>query len=112
MIYDAVVLAIGSPTDRPLDIPGGDKAGVIGSAAFVGWYNGHPEFRDLDPDLNVGAAAVIGNGTVAIDCARVLAQTPAGMAQSDLTAYVIGRAHVRTPVTNEQLVFRIMIEET
>ena len=50
-LYDAVILATGAPDDRPLDIPGGDLSGVVGSAAFVGWYNGHPEFADLDPPL-------------------------------------------------------------
>ncbi|MEK9722906.1 MAG: FAD-dependent oxidoreductase, partial [Rhodospirillaceae bacterium] len=46
-IYDAVVLAVGAPGDRKLTIPGADKYGVFGSAAFVGWYNGHPDFREL-----------------------------------------------------------------
>ena len=64
--YDAVVLAIGSALDRPLGIPGEDKAGVFGAAAFVGWYNGHPDFRDLNPDLDTTAAAVIGVGNVAM----------------------------------------------
>ena len=50
-LYDAVVLATGAPHDRPLDIPGSDLPGVVGSAAFVGWYNGHPDFADLDPPL-------------------------------------------------------------
>ena len=71
--YDAVVLAIGAPHDRKLGIPGEDLPGVIGSAAFVGWYNGHPEFADLDPALGGTHAAVIGNGNVALDVARVLA---------------------------------------
>ena len=57
-IYDAVVLAIGAPRDRKMNIPGEDKNGVFGSADFVGWYNGHPDFHGLDPDLNVSAAAV------------------------------------------------------
>ena len=48
--YDAVVLATGAPADRALGIPGDDLPGVIGSAAFVGWYNGHPDFADLDLD--------------------------------------------------------------
>ena len=86
-LYDAVVLAIGSPLDRPLGIPGEDKKGVFGAAAFVGWYNGHPDFRDLDPDLGCSAAAVIGNGNVAIDIARVLVKTTAEMAGSDLPDY-------------------------
>src|SRR5690606_37761525 len=41
--YDAVVLATGAPRDRRLGVPGEDLPGVVGSAAFVGWYNGHPE---------------------------------------------------------------------
>ena len=82
--YDAVVLAVGAPTDRKLGIPGGDKQGVYGSADFVGWYNGHPDFTDLNPDLNVGAVAVVGVGNVAIDIARVLVKTPAEMAATDI----------------------------
>ena len=86
-LYDAVILATGAPDDRPLDIPGGDLPGVIGSAAFVGWYNGHPEFADLDPPLDVDAAAVIGNGNVALDVARILAKTPAEFAGSDIVGH-------------------------
>ncbi|QYU68979.1 FAD-dependent oxidoreductase [Leptolyngbya sp. 15MV] len=51
-LYDAVVFATGAPNDKPLGIPGDDLANVFGSAAFVGWYNGHPQFRGLDPDLS------------------------------------------------------------
>ncbi|MGN6498672.1 MAG: FAD-dependent oxidoreductase, partial [Tsuneonella sp.] len=47
-LYDAVVFATGAPHDRPLGIPGEDLANVFGSAAFVGWYNGHPQFANLD----------------------------------------------------------------
>ncbi|MFQ6018652.1 MAG: FAD-dependent oxidoreductase [Kiloniellaceae bacterium] len=92
-IYDAVVLAVGAPLDRGLEVPGGDRAGVYGSAEFVGWYNGHPEYRDLDPDLNTAAVAVIGNGNVAIDVARVLVKTPAEMATSDLPDYAARAIH-------------------
>src|ERR1044072_8880703 len=76
-LYDAVILAAGAPDDRPVGIPGDDLPGVIGSAAFVGWYNGHPEFADLDVPLDVESAAVIGNGNVALDVPRILAKTPA-----------------------------------
>ncbi len=86
-LYDAVVLAVGAPLDRSLGIPGEDKAGVIGSAAFVGWYNAHPDFFGLEPNLDVGAVAVIGNGNVAIDVARVLVKTAAEMAAGDLPDY-------------------------
>lgn len=98
-MYDAVVLAVGSPRDRNLGIPGDDKKGVFGAASFVGWYNGHPDFRNLDPDLNIKAAAVIGNGNVAIDCARVLAKTPAEMATTDLTDYAAAAIH-NSPLTD------------
>ncbi|HEX8379051.1 MAG TPA: FAD-dependent oxidoreductase, partial [Allosphingosinicella sp.] len=87
-LYDAVVLATGAPNDRPLDLPGAGLPGVVGSAAFVGWYNGHPDFADLDPPLAVEAAAVIGNGNVALDVARILAKTRAEFAGSD----IVGRA--------------------
>ena len=82
--YDAVVLAVGAPTDRKLGTPGDDKKGVYGSADFVGWYNGHPDFTNLNPNLNVKAVAVIGVGNVAIDAARVLVKTPNEMAATDI----------------------------
>jgi len=73
-LYDAVILAIGAPHDRKLGIPGEDLPGVVGSAEFVGWYNGHPDFADLAPPLDGSHAAVIGNGNVALDCARILSK--------------------------------------
>ena len=97
-LYDAVVLATGAPEDRPLGIKGADLPGVIGSAAFVGWYNCHPDFAGLDIDLDISSVAVIGNGNVALDVARVLAKTADEMAQSDIAPYAaerIGRAPVR-----------------
>lgn len=89
-IYDVVILAIGAPADRVLTIPGSDKIGVHGSAAFVGWYNGHPDFVELAPDLNVDAAVVIGNGNVALDIARVLVRSSSGRAKTDLPNYARG----------------------
>ncbi len=101
-IYDAVVLAIGAPRDNPARMPGADKQGVYGSAAFVGWYNGHPDFRDLNPDLNTQAVAVIGVGNVAIDVARVLVKTPEEMATSDLQDYA-AEAVGKSPITDVYL---------
>ena len=104
-LYDAVVLAVGAPEDRKLTIPGADKCGVFGSAAFVGWYNGHPDYRDLGPDLDISTAVVIGNGNVAIDCARVLLRTPRGMSTSDLPDHVGDVIHA-APITNVYMVGR------
>ena len=86
-LYDAVVLATGAPHDRALGIPGEGLANVFGSAAFVGWYNGHPQFADLAPDLSGGTAVVIGMGNVALDVARILAKTPAEFVGSDIVAH-------------------------
>ncbi len=87
--YDAVILATGAPNDRKLGIAGEDLPGVVGSAAFVGWYNGHPDFAGLDPTLHGPAAAVIGNGNVALDVARILAKTSAEFAGSDIVAHAL-----------------------
>lgn len=88
-LYDCVVLATGAPSDRSLDLPGSDLAGVIGSAAFVGWYNGHPDFADLDPPLDVEAALVIGNGNVALDVARILSKTRREFEGSDIVGQAL-----------------------
>ncbi|MEP2102853.1 MAG: FAD-dependent oxidoreductase [Parasphingorhabdus sp.] len=87
--YDAVILATGAPNDRPLEIEGSDLPGVIGSAAFVGWYNGHPDFKDLDPPLDGKSVAVIGNGNVALDVARILAKTASEFAGSDIVGHAL-----------------------
>lgn len=85
--YDAVVLALGAHADRPLGVPGEDLPGCYGSMAFVGWYNGHPDFRDLNPLLDRPAVAVIGMGNVSVDILRVLGKSRTEMAGSDLTAH-------------------------
>lgn len=88
-LYDSVVLATGAPDDRKLDIPGGDLAGVIGSAAFVGWYNGHPDYADLAPNLTGKHVVVIGNGNVALDVARILSKTRAEFSTSDIVRHAL-----------------------
>ncbi len=88
-LYDAVVLATGAPHDRPLGIPGEALANVFGSAAFVGWYNGHPQFAELDPDLQGRTAVVIGMGNVALDVARMLAKTRAEFVGADIVAHAL-----------------------
>lgn len=88
-LYDAVVLATGAPADRSLDIPGSDLPGVVGSAAFVGWYNGHPDFAGLAPPLEGPGAVVIGNGNVALDVARILAKSQAELAGSDIVNHAL-----------------------
>ncbi|MFC3713343.1 FAD-dependent oxidoreductase [Sphingoaurantiacus capsulatus] len=86
-LYHAVVIATGAPADRKLGVPGEDLPGVVGSAAFVGWYNGHPDFADLAPPLDAESVAVVGNGNVALDVARILAKTQEELSGSDIAAH-------------------------
>jgi ferredoxin--NADP+ reductase len=98
-LYDAVILATGAPHDRKLGIPGEELPGVLGSAEFVGWYNGHPDFADLDPPLGGTHAAVIGNGNVALDCARILSKARHEFEGSDIVGHALDaldRSAIRT----------------
>lgn len=90
-LYDAVVLATGAPHDKPAGLPGENLPNVFGSAAFVGWYNGHPQFAALDPDLSGKTAVIIGNGNVALDVARILAKTRAEFDGSDIVGHALDR---------------------
>jgi ferredoxin--NADP+ reductase len=82
--YDAVIVATGRVIDRKLGVPGEELSHVWGSWRFVAWLNGHPDFRH-GPDLSqVKSVAVIGNGNVALDVARVLAKSADEMAKSDI----------------------------
>jgi ferredoxin/flavodoxin---NADP+ reductase len=83
--YDAVVYTVGAQTDRRLGIPGEDLPGSWAATEFVAWYNGHPDFQDRQFDLSHERAVVIGNGNVAIDCARMLALTADELASTDTT---------------------------
>jgi ferredoxin--NADP+ reductase len=82
-LYDAVVYSVGAQTDRRLGIPGEDLPGSWAATEFVAWYNGHPDFQELEFDLSHPRAVVIGNGNVAIDCVRMLALTPDELAPTD-----------------------------
>ena len=70
--YDAVLYAIGAATDRHMSIPGENLPGSHPATDFVAWYNGHPDYSEHQFDLSGERVAVIGNGNVAIDVARML----------------------------------------
>lgn len=88
-LYDAVIFATGAPNDRQLGLEGEDLANVFGSAAFVGWYNGHPQFADLDPDLTTKHVVVIGMGNVALDVARILSKTEREFEGADIVSHAL-----------------------
>jgi ferredoxin/flavodoxin---NADP+ reductase len=84
-LYDAVIYAVGAQTDRRLGIPGEDLPGSWAATELVAWYNGHPDYQQLEFDLAVERAVVIGNGNVALDVARMLALTHEELAPTDAT---------------------------
>ncbi|TMW57352.1 hypothetical protein Poli38472_003277 [Pythium oligandrum] len=87
--YHAVLLAYGASGDRALGIPGEELAGVYGARSFVNWYNGHPSFRDLNPDLSHETVVIFGQGNVAIDCARVLTKSLDELKSTDISQHAI-----------------------
>ena len=98
-IYDVVIIATGSELDNKLGIEGGDLKGVYGSAEFVGWYNGHPDYMDLNPNLDTKNVVVVGNGNVAIDIVRVLSKTFEEMLESDIPEYALNSIN-QSPIKN------------
>jgi ferredoxin--NADP+ reductase len=88
--YDAVVYAVGTAAARPLGLDGEELAGVHSATEFVGWYNGHPDHRDLEVDLRrAERAVVVGNGNVAIDVARMLCLGRDELARTDIADHAL-----------------------
>ncbi|KAF2628972.1 NADPH:adrenodoxin oxidoreductase mitochondrial precursor [Macroventuria anomochaeta] len=88
--YDAMLFSYGADEDRRLGIPGEDLEGVFSARAFVGWYNGLPQFHNLKPDLQSGEhAVVVGQGNVALDVARILLAPLDHLKKTDITEQAI-----------------------
>ncbi len=87
--YHAVIYAFGSRTDRHLNIIGETLPGSHAATEFVGWYNGHPDYRHHQFDLTSKRVAIIGMGNVAIDCARILCQDPENLAKTDIAQHAL-----------------------
>uniref|UniRef100_A0A2K6A8Z8 NADPH:adrenodoxin oxidoreductase, mitochondrial n=1 Tax=Mandrillus leucophaeus TaxID=9568 RepID=A0A2K6A8Z8_MANLE len=88
--YHAVVLSYGAEDHRALEIPGEELPGVCSARAFVGWYNGLPENRELEPDLSCDTAVILGQGNVALDVARILLTPPEHLERTDITKAALG----------------------
>ncbi|GAA0266565.1 FAD-dependent oxidoreductase [Cryptosporangium japonicum] len=102
--YDATIVATGAEKDRALDVPGIDRRGSFGAAAFASWYNGHPDVP-RDWPLTAGKVAVIGAGNVAVDVARILAKTADELLDTEIPDNVY--RHLKTsPVTDVHLFSR------
>ncbi len=87
--YHAMIYAVGAQTDRELNIPGESLPGSHAATEFVGWYNGHPDYRHLHFDLSQESVAVIGVGNVAMDVARILARTVDELRRTDIADYAL-----------------------
>jgi ferredoxin/flavodoxin---NADP+ reductase len=81
--YNAVIFSTGAVKDANLNIPGIDLEGSFGAAAFVNWYDAHPDF-ERSWDLSAKEIAVLGNGNVALDVARVLSKPAEAMLSTDI----------------------------
>ena len=93
--YDAVVYATGAQSDRPLGIPGEELPGSVAAVDFVGWYNAHPHFGEMTPELGGHRAVIIGNGNVALDVARILVSDPRELAKSDIADHALDELHAQ-----------------
>jgi len=87
--YHQIVYATGNEADRRLGIPGEGIARCTPATVFVGWYNGHPDYRLAQIDLSVRRVAVVGNGNVAVDAARILLRTSAELEKTDIAAHAL-----------------------
>jgi ferredoxin--NADP+ reductase len=87
--YTAIVYAIGAQTDKSLGIPGEELPGSWAATEFVAWYNGHPDYRELEFDLSARRAVVIGNGNVAADVTRLLTLSAAELALTDIADHAL-----------------------
>ncbi|KAI5764412.1 FDXR protein [Gulo gulo luscus] len=88
--YHAVVLSYGAEDHQALEIPGEELPGVFSARAFVGWYNGLPENRELVPDLSCDTVVILGQGNVALDVARILLTPPGHLEKTDITEAALG----------------------
>jgi len=85
--FHALILTCGTESDRKLNIPGEDLGGSHTATEFVGWYNGHPDYRDRTFDLSHETAVIIGQGNVAADVGRILAKTPDELKHTDIAEH-------------------------
>ena len=88
-LYHQIVFTTGAPTDNRMDIPGEDLIGSHPATTFVAWYNGHPDYRDLQFDFSCERVAIVGVGNVAVDVARILCRTPEELAKTDIADYAL-----------------------
>jgi ferredoxin--NADP+ reductase len=87
--YDQIIYAVGAQADRRMGIPGEELPNTFPALSFVGWYNGHPDYRNLPIDLTCERAVVVGNGNVAMDVTRMLVMSPDTLLKTDIADHAL-----------------------
>jgi ferredoxin--NADP+ reductase len=103
--YHAVIFTCGAETDRKLGIAGEDLVGSYTATEFVGWYNGHPDYRDRVFDLSHENAVVIGQGNVAVDVCRILCKTVDELKHTDIAQHAL-EALAKSKIRNIYMIGR------
>jgi adrenodoxin-NADP+ reductase len=103
-VHDVVVLCYGCESDRKLGIPHEESLqGVLSAREFVAWYNGHVDYLHIGQqvkdalssssgsgnDATTTNIVVIGQGNVALDCARILAKPKELLLATDLASHAL-----------------------
>jgi len=97
--YHAVIITCGAETDRKLNLSGENLDGCYTATEFVGWYNGHPDYRDREFDLSGETAVIVGQGNVAADVARILSKTIDELKYTDIAQHaldVLAESRIKT----------------
>lgn len=100
--YHGVIYAVGASLDRSMGIEGEELPGSLSATSVVGWYNGHPDYRDLEVDLTAERVVIVGNGNVALDVARILTLDPERLAATDIADHALEA--LRTSAVREVLI--------
>ena len=87
--YDGVIYSVGANSDNKLGVEGENLTGSLAAREFVAWYNGHPDYRNLEVDLSHPRAVVVGNGNVALDVARMLTLPIDHLQKTDIAPHAL-----------------------
>ena len=91
-VYSGVILACGASSDVSLNIPGNNGTGIFSARSFVNWYNGHPDYVDIGTKIDLSKVenvVIIGQGNVAIDCARILGKAYDELLETDIANHAL-----------------------
>jgi len=106
--YSGVVLACGAEEDLSLGIANEHSTGVLSARSFVNWYNGHPDYSHIGDQLDLSKitdVVIIGQGNVAVDCARILCKDVYDLEKTDITLQAIEKLK-KSSVRNVTMVGR------